>query len=266
MTAPYYSDDSVTLYLGDCLEVCEWLAADVLVTDPPYGRGWTSGSGMTNGEGRGRGSVANGGIANDNDTSVRDIALELWLMMPRDERPAVVFGDPLVKRPADAVQALAYHKAADSGIKGARAGHRRDLELIYLCGTGWPVGVGGASSVLRSSSWVAGPTTYRYGHPHAKPLDLLEYLIALRPGTIADPFAGSGSTLVAAKALGRKAIGVELDERYCEIAARRLAQDVTRLRRRCRMTTCAGPQCRRKVEYRSMVDRARAAVEGEATP
>jgi len=223
MTSPYYADDSVTLYLADCLELADlWTGADVLVTDPPYGRGWTSGQGMTNSLGYGRGSVASGGIANDESTAARDAALEVW-----GGRPAIVFGDLLCPQPRGAVQALIYAKAADAGVKGARAGFRRDAEAIYLCGP-WPCAVGGTSSVLSSTSWVAGPSSpaFRYGHPHAKPLDLLERLLAVTSGTIADPFAGSGSTLVAAKALGRKAIGVELEERYCEIAARRLAQDV----------------------------------------
>ena len=64
-------------------------------------------------------------------------------------------------------------------------------------------------------------------HIHAKPHKLMTTLVAVcPPGVIADPFAGSGSTGVAAKALGRKAILVELEEKYCEIAARRLSQDV----------------------------------------
>lgn len=219
----YYEDDHVTLHHGDCLVETAWLDADVLVTDPPYGRDWQSGSGLKNSHGRGRGSVPHGGIRNDKDTAVRDAALDAW-----GGSIGIVFGDPLVSRPAGAVLGGVYAKSADSGVKGARAGLRRDIEMIYLVGP-WPVGVGGRSSIFTSRQWSAGPTSSaaRFGHPHAKPTDLLTDLIGLTAsGTVADPFAGSGSTLVAAKALGRKAIGVELDERYCEIAARRLSQGV----------------------------------------
>lgn len=222
---PYYADDRVTLYHGDCREITEWLAADVLVTDPPYGRDYRGNSaGWTNSSGGGghRSTGQARAIANDKDTATRDAALTLW-----GDRLAIVFGDPLIAQPAGAVQALAYRKAADAGIKGARAGFRRDVEMVYLVGP-WPVAVGGLSSVLTSVRWVAGPTgpATVHGHPHAKPTDLMEALVSKTSGVIADPFAGSGSTLVAAKQLGRHAIGVELEERYCEVIARRLSQGV----------------------------------------
>jgi len=221
MTAPYYADESVTLYLGDCREITAWLQADVLVTDPPYGRDWRSGSGMTNAEGRGLGSKPHGGILNDKDTTTRDAALALW-----GNRPAVVFGDPLRSAPVGSCQALVYAKPLDAGIKGAHAGFRRDVEMIYLVGS-WPAGVGGRSSILTTGALVAGPRglATRYRHPHAKPVDLLGDLIGTcPPGVVADPFAGSGSTLEAARMLGRRAIGVELDEACCERIAQRLSQ------------------------------------------
>jgi DNA methylase len=218
VSAPYWSDGQISLFLGDCREVTEWLAGDVLVTDPPYGRGWKQG--RTRNDGR-HADDKHPGIAGDKDTTTRDAALAMWGGV------AVVFGDLMLPVPANTKQVLGYRKAADAGNKGTFGGFRRDLEAIYLIGP-WPAGLNGRTSVLVSGTPLqAGSTglTARYGHPHAKPVDVMETLIAAcPPGVIADPFAGSGSTLVAARNQGRAAIGVELEERYCETIARRLSQ------------------------------------------
>lgn len=121
---------------------------------------------------------------------------------------------------------LVWHKPADSGVVGSTTGHRRDAEPIFLCDP-WPQRKVRWSSILRSSCESIKVACVETGHPHTKPVDLMRTIITRCPdGLILDPFAGSGSTLRAAKDLGRKAIGIELDEAYCETAARRMAQEV----------------------------------------
>lgn len=225
MIEPYYTDEHVTLFHGDCREVTEWLNADVLVADPPYGIGWhTSELGSRRRGKRVAPSRANAGIQGDQDTSVRDAALEMW-----GDRPAAVFGALTLAPPAGTRQVLVYRKPPDSGARGATAGFQRDIEAVYLVGP-WPSGIGGRTSILSTAARMVGGTSgiaARYGHPHAKPVDVLEELLGtFRPGKVADPFAGSGSTLIAARNLGRQAIGVELEEQHCERIALRLAQTV----------------------------------------
>jgi len=209
---PYYADDSVTLYLGDCRDSTEWLAADVLITDPPYGIAWTSLSAKY--------SRKHDGIANDATTEARDIVLTMW----GADRPAIAFGSPIIAPPMNTRQTLVWRKPSETGFMGAIGGWRRDWEAIYLVGD-WKRSVAERSGVIETKR---GMSTYLDGsHPHAKPLDLMQYLILNSPGaTVADPFAGSGSTLLAAKLQGRKAIGVEIEESYCEVIAKRLDQGV----------------------------------------
>jgi hypothetical protein len=200
---PYYADDAVTLYHGDCREVTEWLSADVLVTDPPYGIGYASG--WAN-------EFRDVKIANDETPVARDAALALW-----GDKPALVFGTWKVEAPPATKILLTWDKGT-VGMGDLKLPWFPCTEEIYVLGNGWR---GSRTSAVLRHVW---RNTH---HPTEKPTSLLTNLLGKCPdGTVTDPFAGSGSTLVAAKQLGRRAIGVELEERYCEIAAKRLAQDV----------------------------------------
>lgn len=216
MTEPYYADEHVTLYHGDCIELADvWTGADVLVTDPPYGTQLLSpGNGNAGGYGRryvhSRGRVG-AVITGDESTASRDAVLDLW-----GDRPLAFFASArLPEPPGEWEDRIVWDKRRP----GMNAGPFRYVhEMIYARGM-----VRADNSTFSIIS--AHPD--QRDHIHAKPDPLMRTLIKVcPPGVVADPFAGSGSTLAAAKALGRRSIGVEIEERYCEVIAKRLAQGV----------------------------------------
>ena len=211
----YYQDDHVTLYHGDCLkDHLEWLEADVMVTDPPYGTasvGWDVSYGRGQNRRKGDAKVASGNIANDDTTGTRDAALNAW-----GAKPAIAFGSPRLPDPPGHWDDRLVWDKKRPGMNGGP--FRYTHESIYA--RGMERADNGTFSVF---------TIYpdQKDHIHAKPIALMAALLSTCPkGLIADPFSGSGSTLVAAKQLGRKVIGVELEEKYCEIIAKRCAQEV----------------------------------------
>lgn len=217
MTTPYYSDEHVTLYHGDCREITEWLAADVLVTDPPYGMSYVNRRGID--------------VHGDDSHFMRS-----WAITAFGTKPGLVFGTWKVDRPGQVKQVLIWDKSGGGGFGTPGLPWGNSHEEIYVVGA-WPRPVaggrareGGVPSI--SHSVIRFPVdnphaSTRVDHPTPKPVGLMETLLRKCPaGVAADPFAGAGSTLVAAKLTGRRVIGVEIDERYCEIAARRLDQGV----------------------------------------
>ena len=207
----YYEADGIRLFHGDCLtDHREWLEADVLVTDPPYGISYESNRNRDK-----RNKKKGRPIAADGSTSARDSVLNAWI------GPVVMFGRWDVPRPTGVHTRLIWDKGNTVGMGNLSIPWGRSDEEIYVIGTGFEGKREG--SVIRVQMLMSGDSE-RPDHPTPKPVPLMERLILKTVGTIADPFAGSGSTLVAARNLGRKAIGVELEERYAEICAKRLAQ------------------------------------------
>jgi len=204
---PYYQDSAVTIYHGDCREIVPNLGKfDLLLTDPPYGIKRFSGGKPTR---VGRcGQQADAPI-------LWDIAPdEEWLAsMIGTSRFAVVWG--MNNLPVPRTEHFLVWDKEQTVDNFASA------ELAW-CNLTTPAKVF-RFGIHQHNNNRAG------GHPTEKPLALFCWCISLAGEsihTILDPFAGSGTTGRAAKDLGRKAVLIEREERYCETAARRMAQEV----------------------------------------
>ena len=208
---PYFEDADVVIYHGDCRDILPTLGpVDLVLTDPPYGIGWKGHSASTH---------EWGGMANDTG----DLDLRFILEMPC---AVVAFGaNCYPNQLPHRGRWICWDKQTIDGATDAMLGSPFELA--------WSNQVSGFDRIIRVlSGGVINADSGKRFHATQKPLAVFRQIILWYSGdaaTILDPFMGSGTTLRAAKDLGRKAIGIEIEERYCEIAAMRMAQGVMAL-------------------------------------
>jgi len=229
---PYYDRDGITIYHADCLDVLPMLAresVDLLLTDPPYGVDYLSNRRISNTK------VAQVIHADDSLDAMRD-ALALCAPLLRDGRHAYYFAsaDETVGEACSALPpALTFRRLlcwdkGNHGMGDLERDYGHAWEAIIYAAKGQPRALNGPrpSNLIRVQRGGSGST---WVHPTQKPTPLIKFLIERSSNAgelVLDPFMGSGTTLRAAKDVGRRAIGIEINERYCEIAAKRLAQEV----------------------------------------
>ena len=196
---PYYEDGAVTIYHGDCGEILPELPrSDLLLTDPPYGI-FACG-----------GKWGRKALLEWDRQPVVDLVADLLPVA----RAAIVWGGNYYAFPPSRGW-LVWWKP-DSVPSAA------DVELAW---TSFDMN----SKMLRCT--IAATNAERNGHPTQKPEAVMRWCLTFAPlaETVVDPYMGSGTTLRAAKDMGKRAIGIEIEERYCEIAAKRCAQEVLAL-------------------------------------
>jgi site-specific DNA-methyltransferase (adenine-specific) len=228
LPTPYYEDDAVTIYHGDCRDVLPSLTADAAIFDPPYGV-----------------DAKYGPTYSDKREAYWPWFLPA-LHLIRQTAPVLAFTHrtPALKEITDWDWLMAWHKPYGAGARIGNSPLLPHWEVIVLYGIhslgtkrrplpDWiscnPERVRAEAQNANGNGRVRWQGDEYSDHPTPKPVVLFRKLIEglTLPGEIIlDPFAGSGTTLRAAKDLGRKAIGIEIEERYCEIAAKRMAQQV----------------------------------------
>jgi len=220
MIEPYYQHNGITIYHGDCLEVMPHLEpVDLVLTDPPYGVEFT---GKVNKDIKHTNGYAN--KIGDDLVFFKNVVIEIINGAISKHKRVVSFmsNKNLMEMP----------KPNDIGCFYVQFGGRvgpwgfGSVNLVLFYGKDPFLSRGMGS---RPNSWFVNETAPKNGHPCPKPIGWMKKLVirCSFPGEIIiDPFMGSGTTLVAAKELNRKAIGIEIEEKYCEIAVRRLSQEV----------------------------------------
>lgn len=227
MSAPYYQRGGITIWHGDCRDVCEDLperSVDLLLTDPPY-RMAVQTAAIATGV---RANVAGDGVR----AGMRIVRGMLSAIRPSlaDDAHSLCFC--AFNSFPDFVDTLAVHVPmksalvwykAQGGTGDCELEYARDYELIIFGALGRRPLAG-----RRDGAVITGHKPPRHTdrvHPTEKPVSLLRYLIGKScppGGLVADPFMGGGSTLVACAEMGVRGVGVEVEERYCEAAARRV--------------------------------------------
>ena len=218
---PYYDEDGITIYHGDCREVLPTLGVvDAVVTDPPFGIGFTYVSHRDSPEGYGEFLWAV--IEQAERRCAPGSPVFVWQAMPNVKRFSEWFPREwrlfVAAKNFVQMRPVAMQYACDPVVVWWTAGAKP-----------WSAGTANRDFHIGDTAGVISGLTHQKGHPCPRPLDQVTHMVAqwVRPGgTVLDPFVGSGTTLRAAKDVGRKAIGIEIEERYCEIAAQRLAQRV----------------------------------------
>jgi site-specific DNA-methyltransferase (adenine-specific) len=202
---PYYEHTGITIYHGDCREVIPAVRIGAVVTDPPYGINWSP-------------------RVNNRDSSWRDesrASLMQWLDAPK----LCIWGGNYYTDQLPPSESWLIWLKRPSGFDD----DPRTYATVEMAWTNY-----GGKPRTKTFVWDGGKRqgnaiNRTFCHPAQKPLEVMRWSIVCAGeirGAVVDPFMGSGTTLEAAKALGHQAIGIELDEQYCEIAAKRLSQDV----------------------------------------
>lgn len=227
MIEPYYNEDGITIYNADCRDVLPQLEpVDLVLTDPPYGIGLitkTSDYRQSKHYDQGRSLEASVKYEDSPETVRQMIAKTFPLILSLSKRAIVFPGQAMLwAYPEPQAVGCVYLPA---GAGRCAWGFQGFQPILYYGKDPYLAsGKGGRINSFRTEQ----PNLEKFDHPCPKPLSWMKW--AIQRGSVdgadivLDPFMGSGTTLVAAKALGLKAIGIELERKYCDIAVERLRQ------------------------------------------